>query len=770
MPSRIFAYIACLCLCAVPGIGSAQEADLSHLLVSGQEMYQDGRYDEAEAVFQQTVADFPKSYLAHYCLGMALYAQSQDKAAEKMFKKAARLDKKSPEGFIGQGLVLLRKPNRRLDARAMFKRAEKLAPDRADIQYHLGMTYVSRTKLGRTRDYGAYIDGHKYFEKTLEIDPNHPDAYFQLGRSYEYPLGQCAKAIPYFLQQIKSTPGHEEALSHLSRCFVAIGRFKDGLRMFNELAEIHGENLAPAYKSARFQLLAMDHQAEGLFKEALAVYETYIPLLDVKERALYRKLNLVGAEHEFQASREVSEDDFPEFRRRFWDMRDPDPTSRINERLVEHYRRITYARLMFSRSGFPWDRRGEIYVRYGDPDGRTGFVAAGTDGATSTPIKNTGVDVIRDRNRNPMNPFRTRLNVTPGLTSSPTSVAPFKTESWVYVEHNLELFFVDQRGTDKYDYPIEKLRGGINNFHPRRMAEALIKRVPDNYDYNYGGDPLDAAVDVVTFRDDDDRTLVEVAYSVPWLALGHAADGQGMKTQLASRFSLRDNDYRWIMAIEDTIGPIERPLKDIANTPQADSTYVSMMTFLTDAGPYQSALSIRDQVSRRIGLFKYPLTVADYRGDSLMISDIKLSTFIRPTIDGGPFVRHGLDITPHPSRLYRSAQPVHLYYEAYNLTPDTEGRSAYQTQLEIKPKKDKKGVASRILTGIGGLFTASENEQAVIYTFEDAVLDDTAYKYTSIETADFPEGIYTLTVRLTDPATGGQVVKSTDFMITKGDG
>ena len=124
MPSRIFAYIACLCLCAVPVIGSAQEADLSHLLVSGQEMYQDGRYDEAEAVFQQTVADFPKSYLAHYCLGMALYAQSQDKAAEKMFKKAARLDKKSPEGFIGQGLVLLRKPNRRLDARAMFKRAE----------------------------------------------------------------------------------------------------------------------------------------------------------------------------------------------------------------------------------------------------------------------------------------------------------------------------------------------------------------------------------------------------------------------------------------------------------------------------------------------------------------------------------------------------------------------------------------------------------------------------------------------------------------------
>lgn len=769
MPSIRLALIIFTGMLIAPAVGTTQEAELSRLLTSGEALYQAERYEDAEAVYRQAVDAFSKSHMARIRLGMAFYAQEKYKDAEKQFKKAARLDKKSPEGLIGQGMVLLKKPKRRMDARAILKRAEKIAPDRADIQYLLGMTYVSRTKLGRTRDYGAYSDGQKYFEKVIMLDADHPDAYYQLGLSYEYPGGAYHKAAPYYLQQVKATPSHEEALRHLGRAVVALGRYQDGLLMLDELVEQHGDALAPIYDTVRLRLLAMYYQTQGRFDEALAAYNAYIPLLDVEDRALYRNLSLVGAKSELKASREISEDEFPEYLRRFWDSRDPDPTSRINERLVEHYRRITYARVMFSRSGFPWDRRGEIYVRYGEPDARTGAVAAGIDGAASLPVTNAAADVIRERNREPNNPLRTRLNVTPGLTSSPTSVAPFKTESWVYVEHNLELFFVDQRGTEKYDYPIEKLSRGINRFHPRRLAEALIERTPDNYDYNYGGDPLDAAVDIVTFRDDDDRTLVEVVYSVPRPALGHAADGLGMNTRLNSRFALRDADYRWIMAVNDTIGPLERPLDEVSSSPEADSAHVALLTFIADAGPYQSAFSIRDQATRRIGMFKHPLAVADYRGDSLMISDIKLSTGIAPTDRGGVFVRHGLDIAPHPSRIYRPAQPVYVYYEAYNLTPDAEGRSVYHTQLEIKAKEGEKGVAGRIFSSIGGLFS-SDNDQAVIYTFEDAVKSDTAYKYTSINTDDLPEGLYTLTVTLTDPATGAQAIKSTDFMIAKRDG
>ncbi|MBI2950517.1 hypothetical protein HYY27_00410, partial [bacterium] len=38
--------------------------------------------------------------------------------------------------------------------------------------------------------------------------------------------------------------------------------------------------------------------------------------------------------------------------------------------LIEHYRRVWYARTYFGRLVKPWDRRGEVYIRYGEPDYR----------------------------------------------------------------------------------------------------------------------------------------------------------------------------------------------------------------------------------------------------------------------------------------------------------------------------------------------------------------------------------------------------------------
>jgi len=59
------------------------------------------------------------------------------------------------------------------------------------------------------------------------------------------------------------------------------------------------------------------------------------------------------------------------FLRHFWLMRDMTPATEVNERLVEHYNRLAYARkkyAYFDARGY--DDRGEIYVRFGAPDER----------------------------------------------------------------------------------------------------------------------------------------------------------------------------------------------------------------------------------------------------------------------------------------------------------------------------------------------------------------------------------------------------------------
>jgi len=60
---------------------------------------------------------------------------------------------------------------------------------------------------------------------------------------------------------------------------------------------------------------------------------------------------------------------------RFWKSKDPTPTTDRNEALVEFERRVDYVFTHFSRDwdmvsrGYPpWDTRGEVYIRLGEPD------------------------------------------------------------------------------------------------------------------------------------------------------------------------------------------------------------------------------------------------------------------------------------------------------------------------------------------------------------------------------------------------------------------
>lgn len=57
--------------------------------------------------------------------------------------------------------------------------------------------------------------------------------------------------------------------------------------------------------------------------------------------------------------------------KRFWIERDPTPSTLVNERLIEHWRRIAYARQAYvynHSSAYRTDDRGTLYVKYGLPD------------------------------------------------------------------------------------------------------------------------------------------------------------------------------------------------------------------------------------------------------------------------------------------------------------------------------------------------------------------------------------------------------------------
>ncbi len=787
---------------------SASEPNDQDKLDAGITFYQQDRYEEALTTFQQAVREAGKSAEAHYWLGRAWFALGNDDDALKAFRRATQLDKKWAPGHVGMGMVYARLPNRRLDARKAYRRAVEIDPGNADAQYRMGMTYMDQERSGRL--IGSDRDGRKYFQKAVELNPTHPDAHFQLGRCYDHPdEPETGKALTAYIRQYRVNPDHSEALLSFANVTHRTERYDLGAVVLRAIVNDYGENTPDRIRSmlSQFEVLALgsDQQFDRL-QEAL---ESYISQLDADEQAVYRDLSHVAPPDELANWEAAAEPERDALWLAFWNERDSNPATIENERLVEHYRRVMYARIHFSEKKFPYDRRGEIHVRYGSPDDRRCFVyTAHEDPYLSFQTSdNPAVDAIREQNLQ----FGYQLRVNRGEVEQLTSgdkakrqgfgagtsfeTSPkdeglseveavslkakrvmgdaYTVESWVYVPHGLELFFVDQMGGGRFDYPLSTLVVDANaaaneatnvtrrqeQYHPRRRVTELIARSPEVYAHDFGGEPLEYAFDAVSFRGEGGSTEVDLVYSIPVWQFDDITDEKGDRTWLNNQVILRDSVQTPAFSRKFRFGPIARPERQAANQEFQGAAFTLAANLSAPPGTFTAAVEMQDEATRRVGVYKKPVNLSDYSGSELLVSDLKLSTGITPASDPGPFVRKGLNIVPNPGRLYLRGRLVYVYYEVYNLAIDDAGRTSYETLYEITPM-GMPALRNRFARPPGDM-------QTVMSFFEGEGTSAEEGEYTALDTTDLEAGEYVLTVTLTDRHAGTSVTKSVNFMVVE---
>jgi GWxTD domain-containing protein len=128
---------------------------------------------------------------------------------------------------------------------------------------------------------------------------------------------------------------------------------------FLELAARHN---ASAYYAAACEMYLQSFLGKNLlnFKNELRQeIERLAPLLSEKQ---YADWNLSLSQNDSSLGARL---------RGFWIEKDPTPTTEINERLLEHWERIAYARQHFTKASntvYETDDRGLIYVKFGKPD------------------------------------------------------------------------------------------------------------------------------------------------------------------------------------------------------------------------------------------------------------------------------------------------------------------------------------------------------------------------------------------------------------------
>ena len=526
------------------------------------------------------------------------------------------------------------------------------------------------------------------------------------------------------------------------------------------------------------------------------VIETYFSLIEPDEKEVYRDLAHVAPPDELASWQEAGGGEREARWHAFWNARDSNPVTVVNERLVEHYRRVMFARYHFSQGQHPYDRRGEMYVRYGAPEDRRGDVHIADRNAyrSATISDDPVVDAVRDQNDRygyRLRVDRGRLTIVPpeGMTEEEINDAGellaggivassgqltmqeerklmghgYATESWVYARYGLELFFVDQFGGGRFDYPWGNLLTSPQEmvrqerFSPRRLAEELIAGAPEEYLHDLGGEPLEYAFDAVSFRADNGATELDLSYSIPVWQFGDVSDGQGNRTRLEHQVTLRDS----VMSPQFThafgFGPFDRPKRQLAASHVKVPVYTLPESVVAPSGDFTLAVQVRDETSQRTGVYLRPVTLSDYSGEELLISDLKLATLITPSGVQGPFVRKGLNITPNPGRLYIRENPVYVYYEIYNLAMDQDGKTDYEILYEISPRE---GSARPSWSA-----RRQRDMQTVLMAFSGEGYSAEDREYTSLDTSGLPAGEYVLTVTFSDQNAGSTVSKSVNFLV-----
>jgi tetratricopeptide (TPR) repeat protein len=184
MMSRNIAFIAAL------AIGAAFGADTQR----GKQLFNEGKYAEAEAELRKVVSEHGDDVEARRYLGLALIEQNRASDAAPFIEKAAESD---PSGENKIALARLHV------ARKEYDKAEEALKDAegSDLEYVRGLVHLNRDNYeAAARDFEAY----------LEKNPEHAYAHYYAGLAYNG-MKRPDKMLSHFQTFVSKKPDAPEA-------------------------------------------------------------------------------------------------------------------------------------------------------------------------------------------------------------------------------------------------------------------------------------------------------------------------------------------------------------------------------------------------------------------------------------------------------------------------------------------------------------------------------------------------------------------------------
>ncbi|MBT3603494.1 MAG: GWxTD domain-containing protein [Candidatus Latescibacteria bacterium] len=299
------------------------------MLALGERQFKAGEINESLETFKSLVVDFPDDAHLHTRLGYVLLKRDDFKEAEAAFHQAKKLDKGKVEAYVGLGLTYAEKPTRGIESLYNFRRA------------------IAEAK------------------RATKINPSYGPAYRLLGEVYERFEEDHTRALSYYAKYVELEPDNPEGLYYFGLAAIQAKEYGQIVTHISPYIQNHPEivQLLP--------IVSQGHFYNDEPQKALEFFERFLQNIEGSERQHYTQISYIASDLELAEYETLVGPEKLAYREQFWARRDPDILTKINERVIEHYRRVWYARTFFSSNVYPWDKRGTVYIRYGEPDYRS---------------------------------------------------------------------------------------------------------------------------------------------------------------------------------------------------------------------------------------------------------------------------------------------------------------------------------------------------------------------------------------------------------------
>lgn len=568
------------------------------------------------------------------------------------------------------------------------------------------MNYVEKGLTLQARCF--YGDAEACFNQAIKLDPKCFEAYYQLARleRLEYQKTMCfpehlRKSISFYKKAYRVNRKDEEVLFCLGFLHMFRHMYISAKKYASKAVTYHPDS----YRA--HLLLGTIHYQLHEFVESDEEFTIALNLMEEEKQGMYEDISPVLPPDQKELYQSSSTEKKLEWNRKFWIELDPTPSTEINERRLEHYKRVFLAQELLT-------------------DNRLGLQGAETDRGKAVICYGLPHKKYYDLGAMHLGPWLVWHYGFPG--------------------YSFRLYFHDEFLNGNYHFPIYDRYGEI--------SIKTMEHIPQVYEYPIEYTLLPIRAEAALLRGANERTRVEFSVAMPDSVLLQARGDWNVNV------TFFDNDWNRISLNHFAFNP--DTLMHIARLEDYLAVLNSWVELLPRPLESTCVIEIINDKAQYKGTWRYPLEIRDLYGRSLKISSIKL------TIQDDQTVCTSV-LDPFP--VYTSDKKLCLAYEIYNLKKDAGNMARYRLTYIIRNAKEfeDKGGIGKTLAYMWASVTGKKDGEAPYITssLEQRTSESSVSDRLQIDLGELERGKYLIALEIEDLKSREKTYAEREFLITE---